>query len=105
MSYLPPLLMFYRCINSRRMKRGGAPVRYTGWTVPTYNQSQQHYGYTNDQNAANMNNYPQDSYPPGQYPPAQQGAYSYQGPAPAGPAYYDATQTAGQGAVLVVFRD
>jgi hypothetical protein len=89
----------YRCINSRRIKRGGGPVRYTGWTVPTYNQSQQQYGYTD--NAYNMNNNPQGQYPPGQY--AQQ---SYQGApatgAPGGtPAYYDATQTGAPGGNLI----
>ena len=91
-----------RYINSRRIKRGTGPVRYTGWTVPTYNQSQQQYGYTPNQNAYGMNN-----YPPGQYPPGQQPQYSYQGQqqygnqAPPvqsdGPAYYDATQNGGQG--------
>jgi hypothetical protein len=85
-----------RCINSRRIRRGGGPVRYTGWTVPTYNQSQQQYGYP--ENTYNLNNNPHGQYPAGQY--AEQ---SYQGPpapaaygAPAGaPAYYDATQTGG----------
>lgn len=110
MSRLPAMLTMYRCINSRRIKRGGGPVRYTGWTVPTYNQSQQHYGYTNDQNAHNMNNYPQGQgqYPPGQYPPAQQGQYNYQGPQQVdsdGPAYFDATQTESQGNIQVVVRD
>ena len=87
------------CVNSRRMKRGGGPVRYTGWTVPSYNQSQQQYGYSSGQQGAyDMNNYPQQ----GQYP-QQQGGYSYQGPpnaSPQGPgaagnnpAYFDATQT------------
>ena len=101
MARLPPMLTMYRCINSRRIRRGGGPVRYTGWTVPTYNQSQQQYGYTNDQNTYNMNNYPQASVPP-----AEQGQYSYQGPPQVesgGPAYYDATQTSAQGTVLVVF--
>src|SRR5271154_7217254 len=94
----------YRCINSRRIKRGGGPVRYTGWTVPTYNQSQQQYGYAD--NAYNMNNNPQGQYPPGQY--AQQ---SYQGgpstdyPAPTGapggaPVYYDASQTSAGGNLI-----
>ena len=104
MSRLPPMLMMHRCINSRRIKRGGGPVRYTGWTVPTYNQSPQQYGYTNDQNAYNTNTYPQGPYPPGQYPPTQQGQYSYQGPPQAGntgPAYYDATQTSAEGSVLM----
>lgn len=71
-------------------------MRYTGWTVPTYNQSQQQYGY--DQNAYNMG------------PQGQGGQYAYQGqpqgeplggpnagPVNNGPAYYDATQTANQG--------
>jgi len=84
------------------MKRGGGPVRYTGWTVPNYNQSQQQYGYTTGQQGAyDMNNYPQQ----GQYP-QQQGGLSYQGPpsvpyasppAPGvggnTPVYFDATQT------------
>ena len=81
------------------MKGGGGPVRYTGWTVPSYNQSQQQYGYSSGQQGAyDMNNYPQQ----GQYP-QQQGGYSYQGPpnaSPQGPgaagntpAYFDATQT------------
>lgn len=85
------------------MKRGGGPVRYTGWTVPSYNQSQQQYGYTGgpQQGAYDMNNYPQQA-PYTQ----QQGGYSYQGqpqtqysspPPAANAAYYDATQTeAGQ---------
>jgi len=83
------------------MKQGGGPVRYTGWTVPSYNQSQQQYGYsTGQQGAYDMNNYPQQ----GQYPQQQQqGGYSYQGPPqnqysspPVDgntPAYFDATQT------------
>lgn len=102
------LVMMYRCINARRIKRGGGPVRYTGWTVPAYNQSQQQYGYTSDQNAYNMNNYPQGQYPPGQNPPAQQGQYSYQAPQQVGndgAVYYDATQTEAQGIVQVVLRD
>ena len=90
------------------MKRGGGPVRYTGWTVPSYNQSQQQYGYpTGQQGAYDMNNYPQQ----GPYP-QQQGTYSYQGQPQEGysnapavgatgnasqPAYYDATQTESYG--------
>lgn len=78
-------------INRRRMRQGGGPLRYTGWTVPSYSQSQQQYGYTTDQNAYNMNN-----YPPGR------GQYSYQGQPQNGnyppeqinaPGYYDATRT------------
>lgn len=93
----------YRCINRRRIKRGGGPVRYTGWTVPTYNQSQQQYGYATDNH--NMNNYsqqPQAPYSSGNQ--AYQGQPGYtagqdygNNAAQSGPAYYDATQTQEQG--------
>src|SRR5271155_3777874 len=80
-----------RCVNSRRMKRGGGPVRYTGWTVPTYNQSQQQYGYTNGQNSYNMNSSPQGQT-------SYQGAPQYGNQAETtGPAYYDASQSGATG--------
>ena len=86
----PQVLIDSRCVNSRRIKKGGGPVRYTGWTVPTYNQSQQQYGYTGQQ-GYNMNVPPQHSY---------QGAPM---PQPAGQptAYYDASQSAGQGSSIL----
>jgi hypothetical protein len=88
-----------RCVNSRRIKRGGGPVRYTGWTVPTYNQSQQQYGYTD--NAYNMNNNPQGQYPQQSYQGAPATGYAAPTGAPGGgPAYYDATQT-GAGGILI----
>ena len=98
-------LTWGRCINSRRIKRGGVPVRYTGWTVPTYNQSQQQYGY--DQNAYNMNNYAQQG---GQ--PSYQGQPQYEnhdfgtvdgGNNAPGPTYYDATQTGAPGSSCLIF--
>jgi hypothetical protein len=80
-----------RCINARRIRRGGGPVRYTGWTHPTYSQSQQQYGYTTDQNAYNMNNYPQQDQNNYQGQPQYNGTT---GPyANDGPAYYDATKS------------
>jgi hypothetical protein len=92
-----------RCINARRIKRGGGPVRYTGWTVPSYNQSQQQYGYTNNQ-GYDMNNYPQQG-------PYQQTSYQGQpqyNSAPYGnetaadnrPAYYDASASQNPGITL-----
>lgn len=92
-----------RCINARRIKRGGGPVRYTGWTVPSYNQSQQQYGHTNNQ-GYDMNNYPQQ----GQY---QQTSYQGQpqyNPTPYGnetavdgrPAYFDASASQNPGTTL-----
>lgn len=65
-------------------------MRYTGWTVPTYNQSQQQYGYAAGQPGYNMNSYPQ-----GQGPQAYQGAPG--APQNSGAAYYDASQPAGAG--------
>ena len=74
-------------------------MRYTGWTVPSYNQSQQQYGYTANQ-GYDMNAYPQQ----GQY-----GQTSYQGapqynqtpygndPTVNQPAYYDASASANAG--------
>lgn len=86
-----------RYINRRRIKRGGGPVRYTGWTVPSYGQPQQQYGYTTDQYAYDMNNYPQGQRQYGQGQGDNQGPYgNNQGNAPA---YYDVTQTGGQGII------
>jgi Chitin synthesis regulation, resistance to Congo red len=87
-------------VNRRRIKRGGAPYRYTGWTVPTYNQSQQQYGYTGGQNSYNMNNYPSG---PNQY---SQGQYNYgtepqygNNAATRAPAYFDASQPGAAGII------
>ena len=89
-----------RWINSRRIKSGGGPVRYTGWTAPTYNQSPQQYGYTG-QDSYGMNNYPpgQGQYPPqGPYgEPNYAGQPQYGNQGQNGPAYYDPTQGTGQG--------
>lgn len=87
-----------RCINARRIKRGGGPVRYTGWTVPSYNQSQQQYGYTGNQ-GYDMNTYPQQG-------PYQQTSYQgqpqapYNGTNPNTPAYFDASVSQGTGSYL-----
>jgi Chitin synthesis regulation, resistance to Congo red len=118
-------------MNKRRIKRGGGPMRYTGWTVPSYNQSQAQYGYpTNQQGGAyGQNAYNMNSYPPygqqgaqgaqGAY--GQQGQYNYSQPTNASAAntghasnqaYYDATQTEAQNGrahlrfamVLMLFR-
>jgi hypothetical protein len=65
-------------------------VRYTGWTVPSYNQSQQQYGYTG--NTYNMGNYPQQGQAQGYY-----GGQVIPGGGPGynsgtANAYYDATR-------------
>jgi hypothetical protein len=103
-------------MNKRRIKRGGAPMRYTGWTVPSYNQSQAQYGYPTNQpggqNAYQMNNYPPYGQPGAQGAQGaygQQGQYNYSQPTNAptntyaannghasNQAYYDATQTEAQ---------
>lgn len=72
------------CVNRRRMKRGGAPYRYTGWTVPMYNNPQQQYNYPN---TYNMNSYPQGQGGSYQGQP-QHGDYENNAPV-----YYDATRT------------
>ena len=77
-------------------------MRYTGWTIPSYNQSQQQYSYTQNQNSYPISGYPQQGQS-GQYPPYQ-GQYNYSQPARAGndgaqgtqAAYYDATRTEAQ---------
>jgi hypothetical protein len=99
-------------MNKRRMKRGGAPMRYTGWTVPSYNQSQAQYGYATQQqggaygqNAYNMNSYPPYGQQGGQGAQGAQGQHNYSQPTNAyganegqgtNQAYYDATQTEAQ---------
>ena len=89
--------MLNRLINRRRIMRGGGPVRYTGWSVPSYTQSQQQYGYT-DQPGYPMNP-PQGPYQP--YPSAQ----GYGNPQPqngqTAPGYYDASRN---GAFLCFVR-
>src|SRR2546423_959752 len=89
-----------RFVNARRIKRGGGPVRYTGWTVPAYNQPQTQYGYTGNQ-GYDMNNYPQQ----GQYqqtsyqgqPQYNSAPYGNQTAADNRPAYYDASASQNPG--------
>jgi hypothetical protein len=86
-------------------------MRYTGWTVPSYHQSQQQYGHATNQlgayggqNAYQMNNYPPYELQQGGAD-GQQGQYNYSHPTNAyaanegnanQSAYYDATQTEAQ---------
>jgi len=71
-------------------------MRYTGWTAPSYGQSQQQYGYTGD--PVNMGNYPQQSGQAyyGNQGPAGGAPYGYRENGDANTAgYYDATRTEG----------